>query len=382
MTKKVLIVGMLDSIHLARWLTQFHGTSNTFLLYPSRSFKSIHPKLNRLIEDSPNFQLVYSQTPRSLAGYLDFALSHIFKMTSRQDFRSIYLRRIIRSFNPDYVHAIEIQSAGYLCDNVIDGKSKSFKFILTNWGSDIFYFRHFPDHLIRIKSVLTKADYYSAECDRDYRLASNLGFKGVQLPCIPNAGGFKTFEFSDNQVATSKRLNIIVKAYGGTFGRGALAIEVLSEILIKFPKVTVFFYSVTSELIDSVVKLSKKFPERIRFSTQSNPMGHEALREVFAKSRVYVGCSVSDGISTSFLESLTTGAYPIQTNTSCAGEWVKKGVIASLIPLEKTALANELQKALRDDQLVDLAQHINSEISRQFLNFETIKDIAVKFYTD
>jgi hypothetical protein len=54
------------------------------------------------------------------------------------------------------------------------------------------------------------------------------------------------------------------------------------------------------------------------------------MYENFANSRIYIGASRSDGISTSFLEALVLGAYPIQTNTSCGNEWVEKGFHAQL----------------------------------------------------
>ena len=100
----------------------------------------------------------------------------------------------------------------------------------------------------------------------------------------------------------------------------------------------------------------------------------------FGKSRIYVGCSASDGISTSFLESLITGCYPIQTNTSCANEWVDRGALASIIPLNSKILMSEIERALLDDQLVNQASIANLHVAQNYLSFSTIQRQSLKFY--
>ena len=112
----------------------------------------------------------------------------------------------------------------------------------------------------------------------------------------------------------------------------------------------------------------------------SNPVPHKELLEEFSKSRVYIGCSISDGISTSFLESLICGCYPIQTNTSCANEWIELGAIASSIPLNSEILLNEILKSLSDDAYVDVAAIENRNIAERYLSKEVIKLMAKEFY--
>lgn len=379
--KKVLIVGMLDSIHLARWLIQFENTNISFLIFPSRTFRSIHPKLLDLTRNNTNYKLAYSLVPHFLAGYFDFAVFRHTQTLVRLNLRGLALRRKINRYKPAYVHALEIQGAGYLCDRAIDFDHPTFKLILTNWGSDIFYYQNFPAHREKIRSALRKADFYSAECLRDYKLATFMGFNGINLPCVPNAGGFDADELKSQQVLPSKRRNIVVKAYGGIFGRGNLVIEVLRRILPDFPNYNVFLYSVTPDVVSNVSRLANEFPDRVSYSLIGGGISHEALREIFLQSRIYIGCSISDGISTSFLEALTTGAYPIQTDTSCAGEWLNKGAIGDLIPLNDSCLLSSIRAALENDELVDAAGSVNLEISKTHLDFKSLSQIAHGFYS-
>jgi hypothetical protein len=278
----------------------------------------------------------------------------------------------------DYVHCLELQGAGYLVSHALP-RERKFKVIVTNWGSDIYYFKDIPEHREKIIRTLISADYYSAECLRDYELANNLGFHGVTLPCIPNAGGF-VLPFQQDSQITSLRKQIIVKSYGGRFGRGQVAITALKEILAEFDDYTVFFYSVTTDLLSYVEELALRFQGKVSFSLHSEPVNQEVLMKKFLESRIYIGCSISDGISTSFLQSLVSGAYPIQTNSSCAAEWLKKGAIGSVINLDLQELLYSIKMAIKNDQLVDQAQIANEVIAREHLNFEVVKQEALKFY--
>ena len=376
--RKVLIVGMVDSIHLARWLGQFIESDIEFHIYPSKKHKIIHPKLRELIAKYPNFKFMgLSRTSFiEFYGYLDYILFE----TIPNNLRVRILSRLIKQNNFDYIHALEIQGAGYLTDNALRNIANKPKFILTNWGSDIFYFQSIPDHLKKIRTALKAADLYSAECIRDYKLAKLYGFKGTELPCIPNAGGFEESEFNLQKVKTSERNWIVVKTYGGRFGRGDLAIEAISHVLLKNLEVSVFFYSVTDDLVERVSKLKSNYPNRVDFSTLERPLSHERLRDIFLKSRVYIGCSISDGISTSFLEAITYGAYPIQTDTSCANEWVDKGVNASLVPLDLNTIRATLANVLTNDVLVDAAFVSNLKVAINQLGSKTISTQAIGFY--
>jgi len=371
---------MFDSIHAGRWLSQFIDQDIDFTLFPSKKFKKIHPKLASLLKSNMGAKYSISHPVRitKILGYLDFLFFLQFSKMFRRNFRAHYLRKILAGKKYDYVHALEIQGAGYLCDEAIT--KKDFQFILTNWGSDIFYFQHLPEHLPRIQSALAKADLYSAECQRDYKLAKNLGFKGHQLPCIPNGGGLVVGENLSFGIPTSLRNNIVIKTYGGTFGRGGLAIGAVARILKENSHLTAYFYSVTEDLLGQTLELKAKYKNRVNFSTLKNPISHKELEEIFLNSRIYIGCSISDGISTSFLEAIAKGVYPIQTNTSCAGEWVDKGAIASLINLNNEQLEEALNFAISDSNAVDLAGKKNIEVAKELLSTSKIALIAQEFY--
>jgi glycosyltransferase involved in cell wall biosynthesis len=378
---KVLVIGMLDSIHVGRWISQFEGTDTEFVLFPSKKFRNFNPLILTLLarDSKVSVRICSKWVPKKLFGYFDY-ITKVTPEHFRFNFRARALERLIAKNQFHFIHALEIQGAGYLLDEATPNSQKNgAKLILTNWGSDIYFFENFPEHKRRIERILKKADYYSAECSRDYGLARELGFIGLELPCIPNAGGFKIGEVLG--LPTASRRQIIVKCYGGQFGRGELIIRSLREILPFFVDYKVFLYSVTADLLSNVHELSNEFPGRVAFVTQKDPISHRDLMTEFSKSRVYIGASVSDGISTSFLESLVHGTFPIQTDTSCANEWISKGAIGSIVNLDIDEISRSITQALRSDTLVNEAAIKNFKIAKLFLSHEIIKGAALKFYS-
>jgi glycosyltransferase involved in cell wall biosynthesis len=380
-SKKIIIVAMLDSIHTARWLSQFKDQDIDFIIIASKKFKHIHPQLRALLDSKSlaNFKLRNFGFAQRFAGYLDFLFFVIPQRYFHLSMRKYNLISALKKKDLHFIHALEIQGAGYLVDSALKNAKTPQKFILTNWGSDIYFYQNYPEHKALIQSALHNATHYSAECKRDYELAKLLGFNGVELPCIPNAGGFDLSVIS-NQTSTSSRSNIVAKAYGGDFGRGDLIIQSLNSILISYPEVTTYLYSVTDDLLTSAENLKSQFPGRVSFSARRNPLSRAQMQELFLQSRIYIGASRTDGISTSFLEALISGCYPIQTNTSCADEWVKLGATASLVGMDSDQISLSIQRVLRDDAVLNNAQINNWKIAEAYLSESVIKPIALNFY--
>jgi len=74
------------------------------------------------------------------------------------------------------------------------------------------------------------------------------------------------------------------------------------------------------------------------------------------------------------------GAFPIQTNTSCAEEWIDDGITGKLIAPNQEEIKNSLRLALNNDSLVDQASLINRQTIANKCNEEQIKLKSLKFY--
>ncbi len=104
------------------------------------------------------------------------------------------------------------------------------------------------------------------------------------------------------------------------------------------------------------------------------------MLEEFSKSRIYIGASRSDGVSTSFLEALATGAYPIQTSTSCANEWVSRGAVASIVTPNFAEIEKAMLEVIDDFDHLQAAQNANFAIARRELSFSYVSEVTKTFY--
>lgn len=379
---RVLVVCMLDSIHSARWLAQFRESEIEFRLIASRRHRRVHNDIQKLLIAYPNnFKLLaVGRAKGRISPYWDYFVFERLGKVFSQFSRSKFLKRNIEQNRPDFLHLLEIQNAGYLYLDSNPSKSRIFRVILTNWGSDIYYFSNFLDHKIKISNLLSQIDAYAAECRRDYRLANDLGFSGENLPLIPNSGGFSSLDLRRELLHPCDRKKIYLKGYGGQFGLIFDALVAVERILVEFPNYDLIITSVTLDALKSVKSLKRKFPKRVEYFLLENPQPHEVIMRHLAQSAVFVGASKSDGISTSFLEALISGCYAIQTNTSCASEWLDRGFIASIVETNSEAIYFEIKKVIDDEHLRIRAFDTNVALARDQLNYNTIAEIAQGFY--
>ena len=378
--RKILIIGMFDSIHLARWLSQFENEKIDFVLFPSKKFKYVNYDLLKLVTSQKiaSYRFAKPYFVFKYIGFMDYFLVSIFKLL-KLNLKLLFLRRITHKNIFNYIHAIELQGAAYLYDLLPEQIQDRTSLIVTNYGSDIQYFQNIPEHQDKIRSVLSKADFYSAECQRDYESALKLGFKGKFLPCIPNAGGFKNEIFELNLVPSNERNLIMAKCYGGTFGLGELIIDALERFLLNNSDVKIVMHSVTDDLLNKSKNLRVAFPNQVVIYTVREKIPRHKILDYLSKSRIYIGASRSDGISTSFLEALCLGAFPIQTDTSCASEWIELGFFGSIIRPDTSEIFTAINVSYFDKELENKRAQ-NLENAKRYLSYDLIQLQAIKFY--
>jgi glycosyltransferase involved in cell wall biosynthesis len=115
-------------------------------------------------------------------------------------------------------------------------------------------------------------------------------------------------------------------------------------------------YLVAPEVLASAERLCSRYGLELDVLSRqrSDERPHEDLLAMHGRSRISIGLTTSDGISTSFLEALAMGSFPVQSNTGCAGDWALRGVSALFVrPDDQEELTAALRRALTDDKLID-----------------------------
>jgi glycosyltransferase involved in cell wall biosynthesis len=368
---------MVDSIHVARWIAQFDPTEVKFILFPSGPNRRVHPKILDLIATSKAHDNQIEIVP--FGGKFSLPLWALDRFFSDR-FRGLLLRSLLKKASPDYIHALEFQHAGYVTLRALEDQSIKTPLIVTNYGSDIYWFQRFPAHKKKIKALLARANLYSAECQRDYLLARELGFIGSELPLGPNAGGIKTDETSLRLEIPSRRKTIAIKGYHGWVGRALIALEAVEMLKDELRGFKIVIYSANCKVARKASQLRRKSGLNI-FVHKKGSLSHQEVLDIFSKARIYIGLSMSDGISTSLLEAMSMGAFPIQTSTSCADEWIvddRSGILIRDISHKSVTAA--FLKALKDDGLVDGALAPNQTRIRSKADPAGLKASAMTFY--
>ena len=376
--KKVLIVAMIDSVHTGRWISQFDDESIDFMLFPSTPHRRVHSLIKQRLNRSLAAQVRISQWMNWAAlplGIADLVFANFF--------RANLLAREINKFRPDVIHIMETQHAGYLTDRALNKVKSKPRVILSIWGSDLFWFQKFVKHRTRIKSVLNKVDLLVMECHRDQEFALMLGFKGEFCESMPATGGMNTALLAQKarQAPAKERKWIAVKGYSGFVGQGKDAIKVISEIESQIADFSVMVYSAGLGTQWFARGLKKKMGDRLVIA-RKHKLSNNDIQEMFLKSRASLGLSLSDGLPATVKEAMCMGAFPVQTSTSCAGEWFTNGETGILVdPNQITNTAAALMKVLRDDDLVETALRENLIKSEQLFSENVLKEKAKKLYS-
>jgi glycosyltransferase involved in cell wall biosynthesis len=387
--KRILFVGMVDAIHAVRWISQITDQECEVFFFPVERAR-LHPEFRNLTIFTPNiFSVKYPANNRvrllpwvNLLFLLEAKIPKFLGIPAPGLVEKA-LQWVVQTWKPDLVHSLEFQKAGYLTLAVKQKMGARFpRWIATNWGSDIALFGKFPEHREKIQSILAECDYYSAECQRDVDLAKELGFNKKILPVLPNAGGYDLEKIGAYRQpgAVSSRRVVLLKGYQGWAGRGLAGLRALTLCADALKGFRVLIFAASPD----VVLAARVFTIETGIPTEIIPYGsHAEMLRLHGQARIYIGLSIVDGISTSLLEALVMGAFPIQSCTACADEWITDGENGFIIPPEDPhVIAQAIRTALTNDALVDGAAEKNSMLAQKRLERKAIKTKVVEMYKE
>lgn len=384
--KKVLIIAMPNSIHTFRWIHQIKDENFKIYLLPcvDGPINSNYDTSIKIVGSSYMFFNLKLNKYRAIH-YLTLLFLKIKKQFSPNYFQK-RLAKIIEEIRPNLVHTIETQHSGYLLLNSLNYRVKDFVWWHTNWGSDILIFSKLDNHDKIISTLLKTIDIYSCECYRDIILANSLGYSKQVLPVYPNAGGFSIHSISElrsKTLKTSERKCIMLKGYQGWAGRALVGLRALERCvdILQGYKIFIFSNTSTEDIIIASGLFTKNNGIEVILIPENTP--HFKILEFQGQSRLYIGLSIGDGISTSLLESMAMGSFPIQSCTSCADEWFEDGKSGFIVPPEDPdVIEYAIRKALRDDELVDFSAIHNFETIKNKADYHNLKFTTIRLYND
>lgn len=368
---------MCDSVHTARWIAQFAHSEIRFTLYPSTPHRKLHSQIRQLLVSTPEAIVRMRRVDRVLALPLGLA-----DLILRNRLRPFMLRTLIGREKFDMVHLLECQHAGYLYERAVKSIRQRPPAALSIWGSDLAWFGNSDSHRQQLRKLFNHVDLMFTECSRDQSLARDLGYVGIFAERIPASGGIG-FELDDSQLRNwelpSRRHGVVVKGYTGFVGRAWLALQALVESRSLLSRFEISVYSANWWMIIYVRYLRFRYRLRI-VAYRKKSLTHSEMLSIFKTARVSLAVSMCDGFPGSAREAVWAGAFPIESTSSCVGEWLVEGKSCLLIdPTKPRSIGEALERALLDDALVNGAAECNADLLSQ-LTVEKVRNTAVQEY--
>jgi glycosyltransferase involved in cell wall biosynthesis len=287
------------------------------------------------------------------------------------------LEKIILEIQPDIVHSFEMQSCSYPILKTMQ-KNPSVKWLYSCWGSDLFYYQQFPNHLNRIKKVLKRINYLHTDCTRDLVLARQSGFSGMHVGVIPGGAGYNLNFLDEFKQPIYQRKIILVKGYEHQFGRGLNIVKALHLLQHEIQDYEVVVFGAHIKVIDYIESnhLNFKFFDR-------QVLSHQELMALMGKSLLYIGNSISDGMPNTLLEAIVMGVFPIQSNPGGASaEVIKNGINGYLINDSEDiqAIKNTIAETIFNVKLIENAAEINQKITVERLDYDNNRTKVIDLY--
>ena len=372
---KILFISM-PSIHVIRWINNLKDSDHELFWFDVTNKGKLE-----VIDKVHQFANWNSRKIRPIKGEYFLSRKAPFLYEKIRPFLEVteneYLEKIINEIKPDVVHSFEMQSCSYQIRKTME-KHPDLKWIYSCWGNDLYYYKNFKEHRAAIKKVLKRVNHIHTDCQRDFDIAKSVGFKGKHLGVIPGGTGYKLDKLQKFKIPIGQRKLILVKGYEHIFGRGLTIIKALEEITEEIKDYEVIVFAAHPIVIEYVKQ--KKLP----FTTfDRHGLKHDKVLELMGKALVYIGNSISDGMSNTLLEAIVMGAFPIQSNPGNVSEEIINDKINGLIinnPESTLEIKNLILDALKDRQRLIMASEINSEIAKTRLDFETNRNKVLAIY--
>lgn len=384
---KVLFVAGVASIHVVRWAAQLRETGwDIHIVDPGNSL--IHPNLSSVTLHTGWWK---ANKARNLVVKHRWPFSRGRHFLERY-FPSIWYRivpdgpkrilQVIEDVKPDCVHSLGMQFSAYPIVEAIEQKGSPLgvPWIYSAWGSDIYRYGYEPNHAERVKGVLRACDYMMADCERDWHLAQDFGFRGVWLGRFPGGGGFPVATWQKyREGQPSDRKIIAIKGYQRPAGRALTALEAVQRVADRLQGYRVVVHSSQPVVDEAVDRLARELPIPIEVMPRSP---QPEVIKMLGQARISLGVSFSDGTPNTMLESMIVGAFPIQTNPGGAtAEWIEDGKNGLLVPHDDPEqIGQALLHAAADDDLVDAAAPFNYELMRTRVDEAVVKTQVIAAY--
>ncbi len=389
---RILFVAFGSSPHTARWISQLSGENWDIHLFPVDEYY-LYPDL-RDVTVHKLFR--YDSSQRIDPSIRQATFPWPFqrgRLRMRRAFERMpgdpmsdpaRLARLIRSLKPDIVHSMDIKGAMLTLAGYEKLTGYFPRWLHSSWGSDLFFFGRREEYEGRLRAALAACDFLIADCQRELDLAPEFGFKREILGVFPGAGGFhieQMRQFRQPGPVSSRKVIALKGRQGVLGGRALVALQALhmcADVLGEY-EIAIYMPQGDSIVTHAANYISFATGLRIRVLPEHRP--YEEILNLIGSARMAIGIGMTDGTPQAMLEAMVMGAFPIQSNTADTRGWIEEGKNGLLVPPEDAdSIAAAIRRAVADDEMVDRAAEINSQLTRERIDRSVIQPQVIEMY--
>ena len=388
---KILFIGLSESTHTHSWIDLLNQSEFNLRLFALPS--GMPPAdwgIRTYVTQLTNRKL----NPKTMVSL--FSSRWIWRFMKHHAAKSIWggtqelvdrwLVRIIRQWQPDIIHVLGLDPAGFFFFRV---RQRFHLGGLGRWilqlrgGSDLTLNRLNPKISPHLGEVLRHCDQLLSDNEQNFRYALEMGMKKeriTSLGAVPGTGGVPVslLEESWRGNPSMRRLIVWPKAYDSPWSKALPVFEAIRMVWDQIQPCRIHMFAMTPETemwfwaLPEVIRNHCEIEER---------MPRDKVLEQMVRARVMLAPSLVDGTPNSMFEAMAAGAFPILSPLESITALVKNEqnvlLARNLYPEE---IAHALFRAMTDDALVDRAAKRNLELVGKIADRAKIRPRVVEFY--
>ena len=285
------------------------------------------------------------------------------------------LRGFIERVKPDLVHAMRIPYEGMLAADAYAG----IPLIVSVWGNDFTLhasstplMRHYTHWTLQVTDAL------HADCQRDVRLARELGFaQGKPVLVAPGNGGIRTDIFYQPTDPVEEPVIINPRGFR-PYVRNDIFFRAIPIVLEKQPTAKFLFALMAGE------PQALEWMEGLRIGHAVEllpPLSHPQMGNIFRRAQIVASPSIHDGTPNSLLEGIACGCFPVAGDLESIREWITPDQNGLLFDADdEQSIANTICLALENKKMRETAAGLNRQMINSRAEYRLNMQRAAEFY--
>lgn len=293
------------------------------------------------------------------------------------------LQAMISEIEPDLIHAMRYPYEGILAARARQKSGRAAPLIVSVWGNDFtLHARSNPLIMFHTRRALHSTDALHTDCQRDLRLARELGFSPDKPAAVlPGSGGVRASIFYPPEAPREPTPPVIINPRGfRTYIRNDSYFKAIPLVLEKYPEVR-FVSPAAAHELEAQRWVQEYGIERAVELLPLVPQGRMA--ELFRQAHIVVSPSTHDGTPNTLLEAMACGCFPVAGDIESIREWLTDGENGLLVdPGDHRALADAILRGIEDQALRQQAVAANLEMIASRANYQAVMVRAGQFYAE